>query len=98
MALPAKSTMKFYKSYSFKDKDPVIDEVRTAIADSGMDYPEVSERSDVTVTTLYNWFYGATRQPRNSTIMAVMRAIGYDRKWVKVDQIKPLQLKKGKAT
>jgi transcriptional regulator with XRE-family HTH domain len=76
--------MKFYKSYMFKDKDPVIDQLRTAIGDSGMDYPEVAERSDVSVSTLYNWFYGMTKRPQHATVMAVTRAIGYDWRLVRV--------------
>lgn len=80
------STMKFYKSYSFIDKDPVIDLLRTAINDVGMELPEVSERSDVSVSTLYNWFFGVTKRPQHATVMAVTRAIGYDWRLVRVDQ------------
>ena len=76
--------MKFYKTYSFTDKDPVIDELATAISDTGLSYDDVSDRSDVSRTTLNNWFYGKTKRPQHATIMAVTRAIGFDWKLVKV--------------
>ena len=76
--------MKFYKSYSFKDKDPVIDILKTAIKDTGLSLDDTSERSGVSRTTLDNWFYGSTRRPQHATIMAVTRAIGHDWRLVKV--------------
>lgn len=67
-----------YKTYAFKDKDPIIDALRTAIADSGVSYEEIHERSGVAETTLFAWFYGLTRRPRYATVAAVAGAIGYD--------------------
>ena len=72
-----------YKSYSFKDKDPVIDEVRTLVADSDRTYQQVHEASGVSVTTLYNWFEGTTKKPQYATVMAVVRALGYESRFVK---------------
>lgn len=76
--------MKFYKSYLFKDKDPVIDVLKTAIADTNLSYDDISERSGVSRSTLDNWFFGSTRRPQHATIMAVTRAIGHDWRLVKV--------------
>jgi transcriptional regulator with XRE-family HTH domain len=73
--------MKFYKSYSFVDKDPAIDIVRTAIKDSGLTYYEVAELSGVSTGTLVGWFHGATRRPQHATIMAVMQGMGYEQHW-----------------
>ena len=75
--------MRMYKSYSFVDKDPVLDTIRTAIQDLGLTYREVSELSDVSETTLVGWFHGKTRRPQHATIMAVMRGIGYEHRWVR---------------
>jgi len=75
--------VKFYKSYNFRTKDPVIDQVRTIIQDEGVTYQQVHEKSGVTVTTLHNWFHGETRKPQFATIMAVARALGYDFRLVK---------------
>lgn len=65
-----------YRSYSFIDKDPVIDSLRTAVSQSKMSYRELHEQSDVAVTTMYNWFHGKTRRPQFATVAAVIRATG----------------------
>jgi hypothetical protein len=66
-----------YKSYSFIDKDPIIDEVRTMVNDSGVNYAWIEEHSGVTAATLRNWFGGPTRKPQAATLNAVARALGY---------------------
>jgi hypothetical protein len=66
-----------YKSYSFVDKDPIIDEVRTMVSDSGASYKWIEDHSGVTTATLYAWFSGKTRKPQAATINAVARALGY---------------------
>lgn len=66
-----------YKSYSFVDKDPIIDEIRTIVGASGASYKWIEDTSGVTVTTLYAWFSGKTRKPQAATINAVLRALGY---------------------
>lgn len=78
------TTLRIYKSYSFRTKDPVIDELRTLIADEGARYSEVHEASGVATTTLYNWFKGPTMRPQSASIEAVGRSIGYRRKWVRM--------------
>lgn len=65
-----------YNTYLFKDKDPIIDEVRTTIADSGMTMREIHDSSNVSTSTLYNWLYGGTRRPQFCTIEAVFRSCG----------------------
>lgn len=86
MATPS-GGMKFYKSYAFVEKDPVIDTLRTAISDSGLTWEQVSELSGVSVSTLNNWFMGLTRRPQHATVMAVTRAIGCDWRLVKVREV-----------
>ena len=66
-----------YKSYSFIDKDPIIDEIRTIYQDSGANYKWIEEHSGVTSTTLSAWFSGKTKKPQAATINAVARALGY---------------------
>lgn len=70
-------SFKLYKSYSFKDKDPIIDRVRTIYDDGDNTYAKVSEASGVSPTTLFNWFEGPTRRPQYATIAAVVSALGY---------------------
>jgi predicted transcriptional regulator len=66
-----------YKSYMFKDKDPIIDKLRTAMADAGITIKEAAAQSGVPETTLWAWFYGMTRRPQHATLRAVFSAIGY---------------------
>lgn len=65
-----------YKSYSFIEKDPVIDALRTAVSQHGFTYPELHEKSGVAYTTIHNWFHGKTRRPQFATVAAVARAMG----------------------
>jgi transcriptional regulator with XRE-family HTH domain len=81
----AKRTINAYKSYSFKDKDPVIDRLRTIIQDESVSYAEIHAMSGVTQTTLWNWFSGSTKRPQFATVMAVARSLGYDMQIVKAD-------------
>lgn len=66
-----------YKSYSFLEKDPIIDEIRTVYQGSGFTYKRIHEESGVTTSTLTNWFSGTTRRPQAATVNAVLRCMGY---------------------
>jgi hypothetical protein len=72
----AKGTMKLYKSYMFKDKDPIIDAMRTAYEDAGGSYKHISARSGVASSTVYNWFSGKTRRPQFATVAEFAIACG----------------------
>jgi len=73
--------MKMYKSYSFRNKDPVIDELRTIIDDEKARTSEIVKSSGVSYSTLYNWFKGKTKRPQSASIEAVGRSLGYKRTW-----------------
>lgn len=77
------TTLNLYKTYSFKDKDPAIDQLRTVVQKEKASYKDIFESSGVSVSTIYNWFDGPTRRPQHATIMAVARALGHDYKLVK---------------
>jgi uncharacterized protein YerC len=62
----------------FRDKDPVIDHLRTAVQKDGKSYNEIGLRSGVKGATLRNWFHGPTRRPQFATIAAVARSLGND--------------------
>jgi transcriptional regulator with XRE-family HTH domain len=76
--MTTKRATPLYKSYSFVDKDPVIDIMRTIVADEGETYAEIHLRSGVSTSTMYNWFEGETKRPQYATIMAIARSLGYD--------------------
>jgi hypothetical protein len=78
-----------YRSYMFKTKDPIIDELRTVIekANGGerltkKDLKHIEENGGPKKGTMVNWFFGATRRPQNATVEATGRASGYRRVWV----------------
>ncbi len=65
-----------YRNYVFIDKDPIIDLARTAVDDADLSYQEVHARSNVSTTTLYNWFNGKTRRPQFATVASVLLSCG----------------------
>jgi len=77
-------SFKPYKSYNFKDKDPIIDRVRTAAQvrcvretdHSQIDYKFLSNESGVSYSTIYKMFEGETRFPRHATVAAILGAMG----------------------
>jgi predicted transcriptional regulator len=66
-----------YKSYSFVDKDPIIDEIRTIYQNSGVNYKWIQDNSGVSDATIAKWFSGSTKKPQAATINAVLRCLGY---------------------
>jgi hypothetical protein len=70
-----------YKSYMFREKDPIIDALRTAVSEAQVSgthktYTILSNASGVSTTTLHGWFHGKTRRPQFATTAAVGRALG----------------------
>lgn len=66
-----------YRTYLFTDKDPIIDEMRTAFQTSGKSIGEISRDSGLAESTIRNWFYGETERPQFASIQAFMRAVGF---------------------
>lgn len=73
-----KNPFTVYKSYSFIDKDPIIDRIHTMIDTQHLTYKKVAEESGISAGTLYQWIGGTTRRPQFCTVVAVIRALGYD--------------------
>lgn len=74
-------TLNVYATYSFTNKDPIIDRMRTAIQDKFGRLDKtvllgISEASGVSVGAYDGWFFKKTRQPRYSTLQATAVAIG----------------------
>lgn len=81
-AIPAQS----FLAYNWIDKDPELDFVLWAIADSGktLEWIERETEKDghkVSRYTLMNWVYGDVRRPHNTTISMVMAVLGWNRPW-----------------
>ena len=83
--------LKLYKAYNFRNKDPVIDELRTIIQDThgvgnkamykAMRKIEVD--GGPSWTAMHNWFFGETKRPQSASVEACGRAMGMKRVWVK---------------
>lgn len=75
-----------YGTYSFVDKDPIIDIIRTGVQDyarqSGIKESaalrHISDETHVSVGTLHNWLNGKTRRPTFATVNAVLMDLGID--------------------
>lgn len=85
----ARGFIRTYRTYSYVDKDPVIDKVRTIVQDEGLikKLNIVHEISGVATTTLDNWFNRTTRRPQHATIAAVITSLGYEEQFVKTKDI-----------
>lgn len=85
-------TPPLYKSYVFRAKDPVIDELRTLAEDhfgrrvNGVSLKAIEEAGGPTVSCMRAWFFGVTKRPQNPTVEAAGRAIGFRRKWVRMER------------
>jgi len=82
--------MRTYKTYLFRTKDPVIDELRTIVQDVTGDRSlardtlrEIEDNGGPSTSAMQGWFRGKTNRPQSATIEACGRALGYKRKWVK---------------
>lgn len=74
-----------YRTYQFKDKDPVIDQLRSILEENGLSekLKTVHELSGVSQSALHNWFKGGTRRPQYATVSAVSSSLGYETTFVR---------------
>lgn len=81
---------KLYKSYTFRSKDLVIDELRTMIEDSngsrvnGKHLAKIERDGGPSASAMRGWFFGKTRRPQSAAIEAAGRTIGFKRVWQKM--------------
>jgi hypothetical protein len=69
-------------AYRFADPDPIIDLLRTAIADAldrGMGLPEIAADAMCNYQTVARIFDGTTRRPMNTTCDRILKACGFTR-------------------
>lgn len=79
--------LRLYKSYMFKSKDPVIDELRTMVQDQFGSLKhkalrQVEEGGGPSVSCMIAWFHGDTKRPNSCSIEAAGRSMGKQRVWV----------------
>jgi len=63
-----------YNTYRFKNKDPIIDVLRTIVKDEGLSYAQICREGNMSPTPPYNWFHGKTKRPQHASIKAFVRA------------------------
>jgi hypothetical protein len=79
-----------YGAYLFKEKDPVIDTLRTMAEDyfgekiTPKNLQSIETAGGPKVGTMRAWFFGKTKRPNNATIEAAGRSIGWERTWKKM--------------
>jgi hypothetical protein len=89
------------RSYRFIDKDPIKDEMQTALADAGFktkkEMDNLAILANVSKTTVHNLFWGGTKRPQNATVEGLLRAAGLERRIVSVRKIKDLDAELAEA-
>jgi DNA-binding phage protein len=68
--------LKLHRSYNFVDKHSIVDEIRTAIEDSGEPIEYIARSAEVSSVTIYAWLSGKTRKPYTASVEKVARALG----------------------
>src|SRR4051812_4516259 len=96
----ARGFIRLYRTYSFINKNPVIDKVRTLLQEEGL-FKQLGAVADISTVgrgTLDKWFHGDTKNPQHHTIAAVITSLGYEEQFVKQTKIDiEAERKKGKA-
>jgi isocitrate dehydrogenase len=74
------------RTYNFRDKDPVCDELANLVDAAGLrgkkNIGKVAMLATVAHGTVDGILYGDTKKPQNATVMAIATAMGFERKWV----------------
>lgn len=68
--------LRIYKSYMFRDKDPIVDAVRTVRQDKKYTYQEIEDKGGPKAQTVRNWETGSVRRPQFATVWAAIKAMG----------------------
>lgn len=68
--------LRIYKSYLFRDKDPIIDALRTCRQDLKFTYKNIEEEGGPKAQTVRNWETGKVRRPQFATVWASIKAMG----------------------
>lgn len=75
-----------FLAYNWIDKDPDLDFVAWAIAESGKSAEWIEAQTEreghkVSRYTIINWLYGGVKRPQNASMNMVMGVLGWDRVW-----------------
>ena len=80
-----------HRTYNWTKKNPVIGQLQTILQDEGLFAKKkrklLHELSGVAVSTYDGWFEGDTKDPKHTTVMATVTAVGYEEKFVKTKDL-----------
>jgi hypothetical protein len=80
-----------YRTYRYRDKNPVIDKMRTIAQDEGFYSKKrrsiLHQISGVSASTFDGWWEGDTRNPQHHTIAAFITSMGYEEVFQKTRKI-----------
>ena len=83
--------LRMYRTYRWlpREKNPVIDKLRTIAQDEGVykNLKVLHEISGVSTAALHGWWHGDTINPQHGTIMAVLTSLGWEEQFVKAKTI-----------
>ena len=71
-----KRTIGLYRSYVFRERDPIIDAFIALRSDAKLSYSQVRKKGGPATATLSAWENGRTKRPQHATIAAAASAIG----------------------
>lgn len=79
-------TIKIYKTYHFRDQDPIVAKLRTVVKDEaearGISVKAMAntacDLSGVSRSAKNNWYTGKTKRPQFSTLNAFARAMDHE--------------------
>lgn len=77
---PRRRVRGVYKSYAFKDHDPVLDAIDSVHELAGRPmFAKLAADSGVSAGTLSSWRRRETKRPQSASVEAVLRAMGAQR-------------------
>ncbi len=68
--------LRIYKSYMFRDKDPIIDAIRTCRQGRALSYKDIEDKGGATASTVRSWEQGKVKRPQFATVWSSIKAMG----------------------
>lgn len=78
---------RLYRTYTFNGQSPTIGELLELMKLSRASFKDIHNMSGVSVSGLYDWKSGRVSYPTEPTMRAVARAMGFDFKLVRSNEL-----------
>src|SRR5262245_16550884 len=79
-----------FRAYTFREKDPEIMRLRDMAEQyygkriTGKEISDINKEGGPSASCMRAWWQGDTKRPRNDTLEAAGRAMGFERVWKKM--------------